>query len=96
MSDKRCTIVWEYNAGESALYDEAGKRIAESKDTFTLFDAQERGCKWVTLRQAIVDDEGCAIYECETIRGFDFVDYNCVTVWPETLDESWLMPEAAA
>ncbi|MFT4038354.1 MAG: hypothetical protein QM692_09260 [Thermomicrobiales bacterium] len=93
MNDKRCTLVWEYNAGESALYDEAGKRIFESKDTLDLFDAHELGCGWVKLRKAIVDGDGCAIYECTEFRGFDFVDYDCKTVWPETLDESWLIPE---
>ncbi len=88
----RCTIVWEYNAGESALYDESGKKVTECRDTLESCDAEEHGCEWVTRRQAVVDGDACAIYECEEIRGWDYTEWDCVTVWPEQLDESWLIP----
>ena len=86
-----CTLVLEQNAGEAALYNPDGRKVAESEAGLTNWNELDHGCTSVTSRFAITEGDGCAIYQCDTIRiGLEPVDYDCITVWPEQLDESWL------
>lgn len=91
-----CTLVWEGDCGNAALYGADGKKIAEYDESnnpnMDASDIYGNDCEVVHVRQAHTEGETCRIYHWSSWGGHgDAIEWDAELVWPEELgDEAWL------
>lgn len=93
-----CTLVWEGDCGNAALYNSEGKRVHEfdNGEDISVSDFTSNECGAVRLRLAETAGDTCRIYtNFRTIHHpLDPEEWDFDLAWPDEIgDGQWLIPE---